>query len=132
MTKKGRRKSSSVAVEVGFAIARASDHKTAERWEEALREVDKGREALFGDEGVQLDALPAKALVEALEDRERIGAFVALLCEQAEIATRRGEKAEAAVKFERALAVQQENLLAHPEATERIKLAIRALESKLR
>ena len=118
--KKGRKKSSTVAVEVGFALARASDHKTAERWDEALREVENGRESLFGDDGPRLDALGAKALVEALKDRERIGAFVALLGEQAEIAKRRGQDADARVKFEHALAVQRENLLAHPEATERI------------
>lgn len=132
MTKRSDRKKSTVAVEVGFALARASEHKTACRWDEALAEVAKGRAALFGDDADRLDGLDAKALVTELEDRERIGAFVALLGEQGEIAQRRAKDATAAALFERALAIQRENLLAHPEATERIKLAIRALESKLR
>jgi tetratricopeptide (TPR) repeat protein len=126
-----RPKSSAVAVELGFALARSSEHKAAGRLAEALRHVEEARVAIFGDDVAALRAADASAVVEQLETREKIGGWVALLAEEADLAQRRGETTEARRLYERALAIQERHVDLAEKGREAIQLSIRALRAKL-
>lgn len=126
-----RPKSSTAAVELGFALARSSEHKAAGRLAEALRHVEEAREAIFGEAVTRLrDSEPTEVVV-ALDTREKVGGWVALLAEEADLASRRGEPTESRRLYERALAIQERHVEHAASGHEAIQLSIRALRVKL-
>jgi predicted RNA polymerase sigma factor len=126
-----RPKSSTAAVELGFALARSSEHKAVGRLGEALRHVEEARVAIFGDDVSRLRDAEASAVVEQLDTREKIGGWVALLAEEADLAFRRGEPTESRRLYERALAIQERHVDHAASGHEAIQLSIRALRAKL-
>jgi predicted RNA polymerase sigma factor len=126
-----RPKSSTTAVELGFALARSSEHKAAGRLAEALRHVEEAREAIFGDDVPQLRDAEPSAVVTQLDTRELIGGWVTLLAEEADLALRRGKSAESRRLYQRALTIQELHVEHAASGREAIQLSIRALRAKL-
>jgi hypothetical protein len=118
-----------LAVELGNTLARVSSKKSAGDFSGANIVLRDAFKSLFGVEAAALSERSALELVAELQTREHVGAFVALLSEQADLERREGHKPEALALYRRALSVQQENLARNPK--EAVRAAIRALELKV-